>query len=1150
MSTPKNGNGSSDLNNLINQNKERLKELATINQTTSIIKAGKPLNQTLQEIAEVLPDGWQYPEHTVARITYGDKEFTSINFEESQWYQSESFKTIENKTASLEVYYSKEFVQLDEGPFLHEERELILNIGNLVQGYLNSIEASAKSQKAPAVFGGRPETFTGKKPSNRQLLHKFLNANNYSRDLYHDLMQFKVKEVLLVGTLYDAYSLESEGRFAEHVLGEYRQLNLTFTPRITGVSTEEEVFHQLDNVHYDLIIFVIGIDKKMPLMVSQKVKARYPYIPLFFLVNNNSDISHFSKNKPRYVDRIFSWNGDSNIFLAMIKLVEDRVNVNNDTRLGMVRVILLVEDSPKYYSRLVPLLYRVVLEQTRRIIDDVEGDELYQLLRLRARPKILIASTHEEALSIIRRYKEYLQCLITDVRFPKDGVLAERAGYDLVKTVHNEIGELPICIQSSDVASQFKKNTCYINKNSETLENDIRVFIDHFVGFGNFTFRDQSGRNIAVAKNLKEFEKYIRIISDESLAYHAHRNHFSQWLMARGEIQLAKILNPYKLDDFNNIPELRDFLLDRITQFRNERIKGKIVPFREQILNDERNIAEIGTGALGGKGRGVAFINTLIYNFDFSRMIPDIHIRAPRTVIIGVDEFHDFIEENSLKEYQQMDIDYKRIKKAFLESKMSRSIVRQIRTLIKNIKKPLAIRSSSLLEDSLYQPFAGIFSTYIIPNNHPDPEVRLEQCLGAIKMVYASLYSPNAKAYINAINYHLEEEKMAVVIQEVVGNQFGNSFYPHISGVAQSYNYYPVGYMEPEDGFSVLALGLGKYVVEGEKAYRFCPKYPKVDIVSMKDQFEDSQVEYFGVDMSQKELNILEGEEAGLVRLDLDDAEMRGSLKHCASVYEPENQRITPGIDKPGPRIVNFANILKHGYIPLAETIRNVVDIVQEALGTTVEIEFAIDLNKDEKGKASFYLLQIKPLLGSSYDYEIDPASIDEEDVLLKTNKAMGNGKIETVRDIIFVSPQRFDKSKTEEMANEIAEINRKMTDEGREYVLMGPGRWGTRDKFIGIPVEWPQISSARVIVEYSFPEFPLDPSSGSHFFHNVTSMNVGYFSVQHEIQKQYIHWDKIEQLGAATEYKYFKHIRMDKALCIKMDGKNRLAVIMKKSDT
>lgn len=1139
----KNNYNDVDINQLLAQNKERLKELSAINQTNRIIRESKPLDETLQQIVNILPEAFQYPEYTCARISFRGRDYMSSNFKDTKWTINRSIKTLDDQRGSIEVFYKKEFVELDEGPFLKEEIHLIDNLSSIITGYLNSLVVQHLLRN-DRVVSIEPEKI--QLPDNRKLLHKFLNENNYSRDIYHDLMPFKVKEILLVGTLYDAYSIEREGRFAENVLGEYRQLNLTYTPRITGSSTMEEVKQQINSKHYDMIIFVVGIDKNTPQQMSEMVKDKFPYIPVFFLLNNNSDIAIYEENKPTSVDQIFVWNGDSSIFFAMIKMVEDKINVRNDTKVGMVRVILLVEDNAKFYSRLLPLLYKVVMEQTRRIIDDVKTDELYRLLRLRARPKILLANNYEDAQVLIKQYKEYLQCVITDLKYPKNGILNERAGYDLIDFVKSEIVEIPVCIQSSEVENAFKRNQAFINKNSDNYEEQIRTFINHFVGFGNFVFRDKDGQQLAVAKDLKSFENYCKVISDDSLMYHSSRNHFSMWLMARGEINLAKVLNPYKLEDFNSVSDLREFLIKTIQKFKVIAQKGRLLPFEESILIDERNIAQMGTGAMGGKGRGVAFINTLIYNFDFNSLVPGINIKTPRTTIIGVDVFDEFMEENGLKEYYSCDeIDYSELRKKFKDSVLPRSLKRQLKIVLENFRKPLAIRSSSLLEDSLYQPFSGIFETYLIPNNHPDFDIRLEQFMDAIKLVYASLFSPKARGYIDAINYKLDSEKMGVVVQEVVGNRFDDTYYPHISGVAQSYNYYPVAYMEPEDGYAIMAIGLGCYVVEGEKAYRFCPKYPKIDIASLKDQYKDSQLYFYAVDMNKKDVDLLDGEEAGLIKKEIWDAEKHGTLKHCASVYDAQNERVIPGLSESGPRIVNFANILKFNYSPIPEALEKILNIVKEAMGSPVEIEFAVDLNKDDESKTSLYLLQIKPLIGSASDYEINLDEIDNDKILLKTEKAMGNGVIEEVFDVIFIDPKDFDKSKTEKMAEEIEAINKKMIEDNKKYVLIGPGRWGTRDKYIGIPVNWPQISNAKVIVELGFEDFPLDPSSGSHFFHNVTSMNVGYFSIKRESELEFVRWDKLKTNNLVIKNEYFTHVCFDNSLTIKMDGKKRIAVIL-----
>jgi len=1128
---------------------ERVKELAAINHTTQVIKENKSVDETLQKICESLPVAWQYPDHSVARIIFDKKEYLSRGFMKSQWVQREPFTTIDQKNGAVEVYYTSKFRDYDDGPFLLEERQLIVNIAGLITGYLNSITAKQILSKQRKRFEG-DDSLAGSPPKHsRQLLQRFLNKSNYDRDVYHDLMPFKVGEILLVANLYDAYSIEKEGRFAEHVLGEYHQLNLTSIPRITGVSSREEAMEWLRNKHFDLVILMMGADKHTPVSLSCDIKRDFPYIPVFLLLNNNSDLEFVSKRKAstKHIDKVFVWNGESQVFFAMIKHVEDMINVENDTALGLVRVILLVEDDPKYYSRYLHLLYNIVLEQTKRIIDDVSTDELYKVLKLRVRPKILLASDYEEAIRIYEMYQDYMLCLITDVKYEKEQKLDEEAGFELVKYVKKSSPDLPVIIQSHDeinAEQAYELKATFINKNSESLFQDFRSFIMYYLGFGNFFFRDKEGKQIAIAKSLKEFEKHLKVIPDESLLYHARKDHFSLWLMARGEIQAAKILNPRKVTEFENAQLIRDYLLKIIIKFRNEQDKGKIVPYDPAAFHDETTIVSLSEGSLGGKGRGVAFINSLIYNYDFTRYIPNINVKAPKTAMIGTEEFEYFISRNNFLDKVLGEPDYTGVKQMFLQGNLTDTLVKRLKSLLELVRKPLAVRSSGLFEDSLIQPFAGIFETYLLPNNHPDIKVRLQQLINAIKLVYASVYSEVARGYVEAINYRIEEEKMAVVIQEVVGNQFGNYYYPHISGVAQSYNYYPFSHMKPEDGFAILGLGLGKYVVEGEKAYRFSPRYPELEINSPKNQYKNSQVEFYAVDLGKKDLNLMEGDTAGLARLEIDDAEMHGTLKHCASVYVSSNNTINPGLTAAGPRIVNFADILKYKYAPLSQTIEIVLDVVKEALGSPVEIEFALDLTKDKNNNASFYLLQIKPLLGTASDYSVNMDKIGEEDILLYSERGMGNGVIDRIQDVIYVDNEIFDKKMTVEMAEEIAVLNSKMIQAGKKYILIGPGRWGTRDRFIGIPVTWPQISNAKVIVETSLDAYPLDASSGSHFFHNVTSMNVGYFSVQPEISGSYIKWDALKKQKLIEKTRYFRHIRFPGPLKVRMDGKKRISLI------
>jgi Pyruvate phosphate dikinase, AMP/ATP-binding domain len=1134
---------------LLHDQQERLKELACINRTTSILKEGKPIEESLKQIVLLLPAAWQYPEYTVARIRFMGKEFESVDFRETNWKMVQEFITIDEEKGSIEIFYTTEFNAENEGPFLKEERDLIQNIGSLLTGYINSYKARDIIRLTQVI---QKDDDNVKEVSSTKLLQKFLDRHNAERDVFHDLMPFKVKEILLVANLYDAYSIEGEGRFSDHMLGEYYQMSLTSIPRVTGVSGEEEAFNRLKARHYDMIIIMIGVDKESPMLLCKKIKDKYLYIPTFLLLNNPGDVTFVKKQKSLGVpfDNYFVWTGESKVFFAMVKLLEDKANVENDTKKGLTRVILIVEDSAEYYSSYLPILYTLVMEQTKNLIEDVSTDELYKVLKLRARPKIMLTSNYEDSIAIYNKFKDSLLCVISDMRFPKNGVMHDTAGFDLIKHIKEDLPNLPTVLQSSDpenarFAYALKSN--FINKNSESLLQDLKSFINYYLGFGHFVYRDTKGRQIAVAKSMKEFEAYLQTVPEDSLVYHSMKNHFSLWLMARGEVNIAKKINPIKVSDFNSLKELREFLLDIIRKRRREMNKGKVVNFEESAVIDETNVVSLSGGSLGGKGRGLAFVNTLIYSFELGRLLPGINIKTPVTAIIGTDEFDMFMERNHLWDKIKEEKEFDLLQKLFLEGSLSYTLEKELKIFIRLISKPLAVRSSSLFEDSMSQPFSGIFGTYLLPNNNPDPEIRLKQLSEAIKLVFSSIYSRNARTYFDAINYKIEQEKMAIVIQEVVGNRFDDTFYPHISGTAQSFNFYPIAHMKPQDGFAVIAVGLGHYVVEGKRAFRFSPAYPSLDIISHTDLYKNSQVRFYAVDMAKKELNLLEGENAGLITLDISQAEKHGTLKHSASVLNTDNDTIIPGLDVPGPRVINFADILKYEYVPLASTIRVVLDVVTEAFGSPVEIEFAIDLTKDKAGNSSFYLLQIKPLIGSGASYSVDPESVYNEDLIMVSKKCMGNGVINDITDLIYIEPEKFNNMLTNEMADEIERINEKMLKENLRYVLLGPGRWGTKDRFLGIPVIWPQISNAKVIVEISLPDFHVDASLGSHFFHNVTSMNVGYFSINQESQDGTIIWEKLKKQKVIEKGKFFRHIRFDRPLLIRMDGKKGMAVISMK---
>lgn len=982
-------------------------------------------------------------------------------------------------------------------------------------------------------------------------LNSLYKKQKNDRDIFQELMPFKVKEILLVATLYDAYSITSEGQFFDRIVGEYLQLNLYAAPRITSVSSDDEALLKLQYNNYDMIILTAGLDKISPIQLASKIKKVTPNIPILLLVNNNSDLKYFKVQggKSKNIERIFVWNGDSKIFLAMSKYIEDKTNVVADVHVGNVRIILLVEDSVRYYSRYLPLLYSIVMKQTQAIIHEHTVDELHKILKMRARPKILLTTSYEEATGIINKYLDNILCVISDVNFNRNGSPSRFSGIDLLNYVNSKI-EVPMLMQSSNKENRLKADSLgveFIHKESESLAHDIQKFLMTRCGFGDFVFKDISGNPIDKALTISEFQKKLSIIPDESLLYHGRRNGFSIWLMARGEINLAKKLRPFNIEDFDTIDDLRQSVIDAFEAVKLKRLRGRIVRFDPTHLNTRRYILRLGNGSFGGKGRGIAFLSDFIENINFDKLLPGIKIAIPSTSIIGIEEFDKFIEQNNLTDeiYGENDNDYAKIKALFLNSELSTELKEILFEYVLNSRKPLAIRSSGLFEDSFMQPFSGVYNTFLLPNNHMDVTVRFNQLQQAVKLVYASIFSDSSKNYFCAVNYKIEEEKMAVIIQEVIGNEHGDYFYSDMSGVAQSYNYYPFAYMEPNDGFSIAALGMGMYVVGGEKSHRFCPKYPKLELKSLSDQIKDSQTHFYGLRLkNDSSENLPENEDHFIEKLSISTAQEHGTLVNCAEVYDYQNERLEHDFSKKGPRVINFANILLYDKFPLAQAIETLLTLFSEAMGSPVEIEYVVDFGSNGNKKPTLFLVQIKPLIQKEQDVNIDEEVYNENDALLIASKGMGNGKYTDVSDIIFMNTDNFVKTKTDEMVDDVKQLNRKMITENREYVLIGPGRWGTRDKFTGIPVLWSNISKARVIIEMGLKDFPLDASLGSHFFHNVTSMNVGYFSIPYKSPENKLNLDLLARGTLIEETKYFKHIQLKKPMQIILDGKKRKAVI------
>lgn len=970
------------------------------------------------------------------------------------------------------------------------------------------------------------------------------------RNIYHDLMRDRVREVLLVGSLYDSFVVESDGVLTEQIYGEYFKLNLNTIPRVTCAYTEESALDLFREGRFDLVIIMASLDFDMPLRLAGSMRHIWPDIPLLLMVTNNSSLAMLDSSRPELAafNRVFVWNGYSKLFVGMIKYIEDWRNVEIDTRTGEVRVILLIEDSVRYYSRYLPVLYKVVLRQTQLLVEEEHSTETYKLLSIRARPKILLASSYEEALHIFETYKPYLLTVITDVRFSRDGAFDENAGFEFLQFAKREIPDLPVLVQSSEQNVReraYEVRASFIDKNSESLEMELAAFLQANLGFGNFVFRNPEGEEIARARNMGEFVDKLNEIPIESLLYHAEHNHFSAWLMARGEIHVAKILRPYKITDFGTPAELRQFIVHLIDQIRSTRSRGMVPYFDPELIKYPRYLCKIADGSVGGKGRGLTFIHSLLENLDFSQYVRGMRVAMPNTVFVGIDEFEHFLEMNGLWAWAYYGNTAEAIPSVFVQKSLTPQLTERLRQFLATSRKPLAVRSSGLFEDMLMVPFSGVYDTYILPNNHPDPEIRLQQLCGAIKLIYASLFSKEARAYFEAANYNLEEERMAVVIQELVGSAHGSHFYPTAAGVAQSYNYYPVSYVKPDDGLCLAALGLGTYVVGGGAAYRFCPKYPKLDVLSPEHALESTQRVFHALSLDNQEPDLLQGEMASLAELPVSAAERDRYFPMLASTWDVADQRFVPGILSKGHRVIDLANMLKYDAYPFAQAIDMVLDIATRSMGTPVEIEYA--LNFDTPGEdPTLYLLQLKPLIHIDDRVEIDPAAIQKKDCLMLSRTCMGNGRDFSLQAMVWVDPRSFERGSTLEIAAEIEELDTIARKENFGYLLVGPGRWGTRDRWLGIPVSYSQISRARAIAEVDLPDFVVESSQGSHFFHNLTTMRIKYMKVSQNSAEDFMDWDWLYSIPPRTRTRHCALTMFESPMDIRFDGRSGIGAILK----
>ncbi|OLS32769.1 MAG: hypothetical protein HeimAB125_05440 [Candidatus Heimdallarchaeota archaeon AB_125] len=966
--------------------------------------------------------------------------------------------------------------------------------------------------------------------------------------IFHELMNRRMRNVLLVSSIYDSFMLEEDGRLSDQIYEEFQNLNLRTLPRITRVSSANEALDLLEEKEFDLVITMRRLGDMDAFSFGANVKE-IQNIPVILLLNSVVEIKYLPEySKRKGIDRVFVWNGDSKIFIAIIKHLEDKFNADYDTETGNVRVFIFVDDSTRFYSLMLPEVYGEIMRQTRRLITEGTND-FQDLLKMRVRPKILLAETYEEAVSYYERYKEYVMGVISDVEFPLDGKLNKNAGFLFAERIKEELPNLPIVLQSSKdfYREQAEEMDCFfIHKRSHGMMWDLRRWLLEYVGFGDFIFKDQDGNIFGHATDVITFFKQLPDVPLESLVYHGKSDHFSNWLRARGEFEIAEKLKPRKVSEFTQI-ELRAFLIQTINDIVIEKTRGIINDFSRDNYHPEILYLRLRPGSLGGKGRGIAFLMFLLNSFMIKDEFPTINIEIPKTIVIGTDEHDTFMEDNNLYEIALSNTSDKKIKRSFVDAKLSKSLRSDLDFLLKNIDGPLAVRSSSLLEDSAYQPFAGIFDTYMIPNNHENKKERLEQLCTAIKLVYASQFLKLAKSYAEAIQQTVEESKMAVVIQKVVGKERNNHHYPDFSGTAASYNYYPFGdYMKPEDRIAHLALGLGKTIVEGESSVRFCPKYPKLNYHSTPDLLLDqSQKYYYGVDLTKTEFDIFD-EDPYIKRLHLGDAIKEGTLSKIADRYNFDSGILEDGFYGEGSPVITFSQQLKFETTPLAKLLARILAIGERALGSSIEIEFAGNFSNSKKEMDQFYILQIRPFLQQEALLIEDFEVVDVNQILAFSSHVSGNMLRKDIKDIVCVKAEKFDKTKTLEIVEEIDSINAQLIKMKRPYLLIGFGRWGTADRFLGIPAKWSNISGAKTIIETSMEDFTIDFSQGTHFFHNIVTANIGYFHIKHKSRKHKIDWDWINNQKPKTDLEYVKHIELKNPLTVRIDAQQREGMILK----
>ncbi len=981
----------------------------------------------------------------------------------------------------------------------------------------------------------------------------FLERASWHRK-FQSLMPYRVHEVLLVSSSYDAFVLEEDGSLQDRLFSEYQNLQLSWAPRITHAASAREALQLLEERKFDLVITVVRLQELEAGRFSQLVKEQYADLPVVLLAFDEADLGHFPDGEvPATIDRAVLWTGDAGILIAAIKLIEDERNVAHDTHMGGIQVILVVEDSLRAYSSFLSSIYPELLEQSNSLV--AEGlNPSHRLMRRRARPKILLANTFDEALRYYERYRDHTFALFSDVRYPVDDTEHEEAGIEMARRLRDADADLPILLMSTEAhhaRSAAGLGAWFVDKNAADFEYRVRMFLQEALGFGDFVFRLKNRTVVGRAGDIYEMEQAIPNVPIESIVYHGGRNHFSTWLKARCMFESARRIRPVGVDDFDTVEEVREFLVRVLRTARKREQEGVVTDFSPGQYGSESRFVRVGLGSLGGKGRGLAFVNSMIVRHSLLERYEGMEIRIPKSVVVGAQAFERFMQQIPIAELLALDED-RDVTLRMLGGQLDPEVLRNLRSAFDMLRGPIAVRSSSLLEDSRFQPFAGVYATVLLPNSHEDPEVRFYELCQALKNVYASAFWGDARRYIASTPHELDDQKMAVVVQQVVGRARGDRYYPPVSGVAQSYNFYPVGAQRPSDGVGVLALGLGHTVVGGRHAMRFSPGAPTATIQfsNPRSLMRNAQTEFFALDLSRTRLDLLGGPDVSLTMHDLQTAEDDGMLGMVGSVYCAADDMVRENLTLPGPRVVTFNNLLKWNMLPLAEALTDLLDMLRDAVGGEVEIEFALDVPPADHGKrrkARLYVLQVRPMVtpvGPRLQVDLD--AVPEELLLFRTRRALGIGLIDNICDIVYVQFDAVDAGTSRSIVPEIRARNEALVAEERPYVLIGPGRWGTSDPLLGIPIDWPDIAGAKVVVETPMGGRFVEPSQGTHFFHNLTTHRVGYLTVTPN--EGYFDRAWLDAQPALYETEAVRHVRLEAPLAVLLEGHRGGGAVWKSS--